>query len=377
MKKWKKSLAVLLILLFVLPQTVGGVYAASGKWKKDSTGYRYEYSTGEYAKSTWVTDKGKKYYCKATGYRAVGWLKIKGDKYYFSAQGVMKTGWTKVDGKWYYFKKNGAMKTGWLKLEGKWYYLGTNGVMVTGRKKIGKKLYLFTDEGVMRSSGPANAKYLPGEIYRFGSYEQDNNSSNGKETIEWIVLDVKSDGSLFVVSKYALDRQSYNASYVDITWEKSAIRSWLNSTFYSNAFSASEKAKIKTTSLVNSDNPYTGTDGGSNTQDKVFLLSYDEVKKYFDKPILSQDKYTINPSLSCKPTRYAAAHNAMTYNFSTKDYYAKDMKQFTGCCWWWLRSPGPTAKRAAYVNNLGEYCYSSFYIYNTDCAVRPAMVVKP
>lgn len=392
MKKWKKLLSVLLILFFVLPQTVGGVYAASGTWVKGAKGYRYKYDTGNYAKSEWVTIDGRKYYCKCDGYRAVtwqkvggkqyyfnergvmktGWLTKDGKKYYFGKDGIMKTGWVKINAKWYYFAKGGVMKTGWLTLNRKKYYLAKTGVMVTGKKKIGGKVYTFDKNGVLKLG-----KYSVGDVFKFGHYEQDNNTSNGKEAIEWIVLDVKSDGSLFVVSKYALERQSYNASYVDITWEKSAIRSFLNGSFYSAAFSSAEQAKILTTTVVNSKNPYTGTSGGNNTKDKIFLLSYAEVRKYFDKPTISQDKYTINPSLKCKPTRYAAAHNALTYDFSTKDYYAKDLKQFTGCCWWWLRSPGPTAKRAAYVNNLGEYSYASFYIYNTDCAVRPAMVVKP
>ena len=352
MKKWKKLLAVLLILLFVLPQTVGSVHAASGKWVKGADGYKYLYSTGKYAKSEWVTVNGRKYYCKSTGYRAVGWQKIGGKKYYFTEKGIMKTGWLKLDGKKYYLKSDGVMATGKVKISGKTYSFGKNGALKTG-------------------------KYDVGDTIRFGSYEQDNISSNGKEAIEWIVLDVKSDGSLFVISKYALDKQSYNATYTNMTWEKSAIRSWLNGSFYSTAFSAAEKAKIKTTTLENAKNPYTGTSGGNSTKDKVFLLSLSEAKKYFSKDKVSKDGYTINPSLGCKPTKYTKARGAMTYDFSSSDYYAKDLKQFTGNCWWWLRSPGPTALRAAYVNNLGDCNYVSFYIYNTDCAVRPAMVVKP
>ena len=47
-----------------------------------------------------------------------------------------------------------------------------------------------------------------GDIIEFGSYEQDNDSSNGSEPIKWRVLEV-SDGSALVVSEYArfsLDR---------------------------------------------------------------------------------------------------------------------------------------------------------------------------
>ena len=50
-------------------------------------------------------------------------------------------------------------------------------------------------------------KYSIGEILSFGAYEQDNNTSNGKEEIEWIVLD-KKDDRMLVISRYALDNQS-------------------------------------------------------------------------------------------------------------------------------------------------------------------------
>ncbi len=43
-----------------------------------------------------------------------------------------------------------------------------------------------------------------GDIVYFGAYEQDNNTSNGKEDVEWIVL-AKENEKALVISKYALD----------------------------------------------------------------------------------------------------------------------------------------------------------------------------
>ena len=48
-----------------------------------------------------------------------------------------------------------------------------------------------------------------GDRFTFGSYEQDNNPSNGPEPIEWRVLEV-SDGNPLVVSEDALDARAYN-----------------------------------------------------------------------------------------------------------------------------------------------------------------------
>lgn len=39
-----------------------------------------------------------------------------------------------------------------------------------------------------------------GDYVFFGAYEQDNNTSNGKEDVEWLVLEVK-DGKALVISK--------------------------------------------------------------------------------------------------------------------------------------------------------------------------------
>ena len=64
-----------------------------------------------------------------------------------------------------------------------------------------------------------------GDIVYFGAYEQDNNTSNGKEDIEWIVL-AKENGKVLVISKYALDCQEYNSTYTDVTWEACSLRTW-------------------------------------------------------------------------------------------------------------------------------------------------------
>lgn len=38
-----------------------------------------------------------------------------------------------------------------------------------------------------------------GDVIKFGSYEQDNDTTNGNEEIEWVILD-KADGKVFVIS---------------------------------------------------------------------------------------------------------------------------------------------------------------------------------
>ena len=192
-----------------------------------------------------------------------------------------------------------------------------------------------------------------GDYITFGSYEQDGNTSNGKESIEWLVLDVQ-DGKALVISKYALDCKPYNEGSADITWENCTLRTWLNNVFYDMAFSTNEKNKIATTTVAAEDNSDYGTEAGNNTQDKVFALSISEAKKYFS----SVDE------LCCKPTQYATNNGAYVYDNPGSDYY--------GSCWWWIRSPGDSQNDATVVDIDGISVYG-YTVDSSDIAVRPAM----
>ncbi len=52
-----------------------------------------------------------------------------------------------------------------------------------------------------------------GDLYSFGSYEQDNDLTNGAEPIDWEVLDIQ-DNRALLISKYALDSKPYNTEDV-------------------------------------------------------------------------------------------------------------------------------------------------------------------
>ncbi len=179
-----------------------------------------------------------------------------------------------------------------------------------------------------------------GDYIMFGVYEQDNNSSNGKEDIEWLVLDIKDDKAL-LISKYALDCKPYNLNFTNVTWQSSTIRSWLNDEFINITFSANEKEMIHNNNFMYQ---------SSEMQDYVFLFSVNEVDNYFDSENARQ----------CEPTEYAIANGA----------YAN---RETGFCWWWLRSPGKDMDNAAFVWDNGPVNELGFDVNNVRCAVRPAM----
>ncbi len=118
-----------------------------------------------------------------------------------------------------------------------------------------------------------------GGYITFGIYEQDNDTAE-KEPIRWKVLDKQGD-ELLIISEKILDCVKYNEGYVDVTWETCALRVWLNEDFLNDAFTEEEQERIIEKTITNPDNPVWGTEGGEDTEDKVFLLSIEEAEKYF------------------------------------------------------------------------------------------------
>ena len=143
-------------------------------------------------------------------------------------------------------------------------------------------------EAIMNSRKERIAALKEGDVFYFGSYEQDNNTANGSEMIEWIVL--KKDGmKLFLVSKYILDTHAYSTSgSVSTTWETSLLREWMNGEFLNNAFTADEQEYIQLTRIT------FGT-GKNHSEDRVFLLDESQVKEYF---VSNEDR-------QCRATEYA------------------------------------------------------------------------
>ena len=121
--------------------------------------------------------------------------------------------------------------------------------------------------------------YQPGNIVVFGFYEQDNDRSNGAEPLEWIVLD--SDGSKsLLMTRYVIDHVHNDMS--ELYWVNSQSREWLNSEFF-EAFTPEEQDAILTTKVYNgveTSHPESGRPGGENTEDRIFLLSYQEALQY-------------------------------------------------------------------------------------------------
>ena len=204
-----------------------------------------------------------------------------------------------------------------------------------------------------------------GDIVRFGSYWQ--SFSPYKEPIEWRVLDVK-DGKALLISRYALDSQPYNEEFENVTWGTCTLRRWLNSSFYNDAFSINEQRKIPTVTVTADTNPHYDTDPGNNTKDKIFLLSIDEVNKYFSLVEINPDRYWRVKDRMCAPTQYAINQGVRIRSRHKVDGKAT-------CCWW-LRSPGINSSSAVHVDDSGDVFSCGLPVIDSRIGVRPALWIN-
>jgi len=232
-----------------------------------------------------------------------------------------------------------------------------------------------------------------------GIYEQDADAST-QDPLEWIILTANEEKAL-VLTKYIIKMDSYfNPAWIKFkycNWNGSLIttfrgsnnwypsadymsfkkidgvvmvpkrdgtyisnddltklyhcRPWLNGTFRNTVFSDEERERILLTHNTNPDNPnFSSIDGGPDTYDYVFFLSYDEVLTYMPDP----------NSRKTASTPVAASQLA-----KGKSVY------------WWLRTRGGSNVNAASVYASGVYNGNVYYggsdVGHSDVGYRPAM----
>ncbi len=182
------------------------------------------------------------------------------------------------------------------------------------------------------------------DIITFGNYN-------------WRVLDIKDD-RILIITESITELRWYHSAFVDTTWADCELRKYLTIKFY-NTFSQSEKAKIIAVKNHNPDNPWFRTKGGVKTTDPVFLLSLEEVCKYFGD---SSEKLKNKGS---KKWYIEDDNNSKRQAKFGNDYH-----------WWRLRSPGYYGRTSASISSNGNVYVRGNGVYGRPKdggGVRPAL----
>ena len=182
-----------------------------------------------------------------------------------------------------------------------------------------------------------------GDCISFGSFEQDGNTENGKETLEWIVLTVKRPYVL-LLSKNVLDVQPFSGAD-SAAWIDSTLRRWLNADFLADAFAPGQQEQILLAKRADAK--------GVETAERFLVLSAGAVDEY----LAADDPHRLGVC-----TAYAAAKSD---GVSAGESVA-----------WWLRTPGAEAGSTAVVNAQGETDAAGVPADSAAVGVRPAFWLR-
>ena len=183
-----------------------------------------------------------------------------------------------------------------------------------------------------------------GDTIYLGSYPQSDPSAE-KEVLQWVILDIQ-DGKALITTRNAISAKPFHQNFKETAWETCTLRSWLNQDFLNAAFTEEEQARIATVTVP------AVSQGAKDTQDRLFLLSGEEVRKYFGEEGAS----------ACQPTAAAKGVGAYVYEDS-------------GNCWWWLRDKGSEKNSAVFVDGKGEIRSKGNRCDYGSGSVRPALWV--
>lgn len=258
------------------------------------------------------------------------------------------------------------------------------GPIVEEEERTGSNIIIKTDDiydpgyKMLKSRVSKSKRY---DVVTFGNYEQDNDLNDGKEPIEWIILEV-TDTKALLVSKYILDCKKFNNTAGNITWEDSDLRRWLNTTFYDEAFRYNEKMIICNDIIENKKNYYYNSSSGNQTVDRVFPLSIEEAIIYFED---AGDFYKMQEN-ALKPNAMRRALGT-PYAIQNGLRVIKEDNDYKGCGNYWLRTSGKNENREWYsgifakyyeaiVQEPGHINPSGTAVHSGDDGVRPAIWIN-
>ena len=202
---------------------------------------------------------------------------------------------------------------------------------------------------------------------------------NGKR-IPWRVLSVDDD-KIMLLSEYALFSRKFDKNEGN-EWSEATIRTFLNKKFISKAFTADEAKLLVSTKLKAEVDPRYGTSSGSDTEDKVFMLSYSDIMNEAYGFTGPDPNYGNGPTDSNSRVCYMLKDADRLEGLATTEYFGRSdrdgnliyaVKDYV--VMWTTRTAGFTEYQMHSVNRWGDaYCHE-MHETTKKVHIRPAIVI--
>ena len=210
-----------------------------------------------------------------------------------------------------------------------------------------------TDAVRFSKDSPQHYKWDDENIYHYFKYEP----------IKWRVLELNGNEAMLVADR-EMDCCPYNDESKNVQWKDCTLRKFLNTDFYNMAFTEDERGCIITSQNDNPDNLHYGTDCGDKTEDKVFILSSDEV---YGSTAAIHGFYpgggVDDPARRFRPTMYAKARGT----------WYSPVKGYEGNGFWFMRTNGYSLSSASYICDFGYIYNSGTNVACNDSGVLPVI----
>lgn len=187
------------------------------------------------------------------------------------------------------------------------------------------------------------------------------------DPIKWRVLSEDKE-KLLLLSEYVLDASTFDNAKGTNNYETSAIRKWLNETFFNQAFTKEEQNKVLKVKLSNAASTtysFTNPNKYNDTEDNVFLLSYADVTNSLYGFRSSFD--VVDELKDAKASEYVRTKGlAMTMLYAN---YAS--------CNWMLRSAFSDTTSISIVKCLGQLIKEPVKIIERSSSISNNYGVRP
>lgn len=250
--------------------------------------------------------------------------------------------------------------------------------LLTVSQFLGVPAHRTNAEEVTLKQPVVNGDTVLEDFVCFGRYEQE--PSFEPAPVKWRILSIEAaeDGTreavvmsdrLLSAEEFHDTSQTPNIAAYAVSWEKSDLRTWLNNSFYGEAFDPEERKLIRTSTVVteSADSMHRRTE----TEDRIYLLSKEEA---------SDPAYGFDGTSDACASRSVSRTTDFAW-FQNRDCYGGDNAVNADRLGWWLRTPVTVDEQqkhinaVSYVTPAGEITETAIDDGHVARCIRPVMKI--